>query len=364
MWIAGLENQPLEMATVFSASPQAGGIMESSLWMWIGFNLFVLILLTLDLGLLHRNNRKVGIREALLLSLGYFVLALLFGAGVYYFLGANAGVEFFTGYLLEKSLSIDNIFVFVLIFSHFAVPAHYQHRVLFWGILGALVMRAVLILTGASIIDSFHWVIYLFGAFLIFTGAKMLSTINRKPDMEGNRLILLIRRHFRVTENYEGHRFFIRRKGFLYLTPLMLVLILVEVTDVVFALDSIPAIFAITDDPFIVYTSNVFAILGLRALYFALAGMIHRFHYLKYGLSMVLMVVGAKMLVNASFGNVIPTEAALLVTALLIGGSMLVSVIKTRRLPKEIAAEEAFSGWVPGSPAKPSSGKDSPPAAG
>lgn len=333
----------------------------NSLWMWIGFNLFVLVLLALDLGVLHRKGKEVGIREALLLSLGYFILALIFGAGVYHFLGANSGVEFFTGYLLEKSLSVDNIFVFVLIFSHFQVPPKYQHRVLFWGIIGALVMRAALILTGAAIIEAFHWVIYIFGAFLIFTGGKMLVTINQEPDMEGNRLVRLVRRHFRVTEGYEGNRFFTRRDGLFYLTPLMVVLILVEVSDVVFALDSIPAIFAITTDPFIVYTSNVFAILGLRALYFALVGIIHRFHYLKYGLSLVLMVVGAKMLINAAFGKIIPTEAALLITALLIGGSMLVSVIKTRRLPKEIGAAEAVHGWVPGSPPKPESGTDSPP---
>lgn len=328
--------------------------------MWICFNLFVLVLLALDLGVLHRKGKEVGIREALLLSLGYFILALIFGAGVYHFLGANSGVEFFTGYLLEKSLSVDNIFVFVLIFSHFQVPAQYQHRVLFWGILGALIMRAAMILTGAAILEAFHWVIYLFGAFLIFTGAKMLVTINQQPDMEGNSLVRLIRRHFRVTEGYEGNKFFVRRNGLLYLTPLMVVLILVEVSDVVFALDSIPAIFAITTDPFIVYTSNVFAILGLRALYFALVGIIHRFHYLKYGLSLVLMVVGAKMLINAAFGKVIPTEAALLVTALLIGGSMLVSVIKTRRLPKATATVEGLHGWVPGSPVKPAKGEDLP----
>lgn len=331
----------------------------NTLWMWLGFNVFVLILLALDLGVLHRKGQEVGIKEALLLSVGYFVLALIFGAGVYHFLGANAGVEFFTGYLLEKSLSVDNIFVFVLIFSHFSVPAQYQHRVLFWGILGALAMRAAMILTGAAILDSFHWVIYIFGAFLIFTGIKMLLTINQEPDMEGNRLVRLIRRHFRVTEGYEGNKFFVRRNGLLFLTPLMVVLILVEVSDVIFALDSIPAIFAITTDPFIVYTSNVFAILGLRALYFALIGIIHRFHYLKYGLSLVLMVVGAKMLINAAFGKIIPTEAALLVTALLIGGSMLVSVLKTRGVPKELASAEAMQGWVPGSPAKPDAGEKS-----
>lgn len=327
-------------------------MVVNSLWMWIGFNLFVVLLLALDLGLLHRKGKEIGVREALLLSFGYFLMALLFGAGIMHFLGRSSGVEFFTGYLLEKSLSVDNIFVFVLIFSHFSVPAKYQHRVLFWGIIGALAMRAALILVGASIIANFHWVIYLFGAFLVFTGGKMLATINKQPNMEGSSLVLLIRRYFRVTEDFEGNRFFTRRNGLLYLTPLMVVLILVEISDLVFALDSIPAIFAITTNSFIVYTSNVFAILGLRALYFALTGIIHRFHYLKYGLSLVLMVVGAKMLINAAFGNVIPTELALLITALLIGCSMLISMIKTRRLPKDIATATAVHGWVPGSPAK------------
>lgn len=323
----------------------------NTLWMWLGFNLFVLVLLALDLGILHRKDHAVGIREALLLSLGYFVLALLFGAGVYHYMGAEAGFQFFTGYLIEKSLSVDNIFVFVLIFSFFAVPAQYQHRVLFWGIIGALIMRATLILVGAAVIEAFHWVIYLFGAFLILTGIKMLITINAKPDLQNNKLILLLRRRFRVTDELVGNHFFVRRDGLLYMTPLMLVLILVEVTDLIFAVDSIPAIFAITTDPFIVYTSNVFAILGLRALYFALVGIIHRFHYLKYGLSLVLMVVGAKMLLNAWFGaKVIPTEVALLITAALIGGSMLVSVLKTRGLPRETSAVEAMQGWVPGSP--------------
>jgi tellurite resistance protein TerC len=329
-----------------------------TVWMWVGFNLFVLVLLALDLGILHRKDHAVGIREALLLSLGYFLLALVFGAGVFRFLGADAGYQFFTGYLIEKSLSVDNIFVFVLIFSFFAVPTQYQHRVLFWGILGALIMRAIMILVGAAVIQAFHWVIYLFGAFLVFTGIKMLITINAKPDLQNNRLVLLLRRHFRITDDFEGNRFFVRRDGLLYMTPLMLVLILVEVTDLVFAVDSIPAIFAITTDPFIVYTSNVFAILGLRALYFALAGIIHRFHYLKYGLSLVLMVVGAKMLLNAWFGEkVIPTEVALLITGILIGGSMLISMIKTRGLPKEAAEEKALHGWVPGNPAETSSKK-------
>ena len=333
----------------------------NTLWMWLGFNLFVLVLLALDLGILHRKDHTVGIREALLLSLGYFVLALLFGAGVYHTMGAEAGFQFFTGYLIEKTLSVDNIFVFVLIFSFFAVPEQYQHRVLFWGILGALVLRATMILIGAAVIQAFHWVLYLFGAFLIFTGIKMLITINAKPDLANNRVVLFLRRRFRVTEDFAGNRFFVRRDGALYMTPLMLVLILVEVTDLVFAVDSIPAIFAITTDPFIVYTSNVFAILGLRALYFALVGIIHRFHYLKYGLSLVLMVVGAKMLLNAFFGEkVVPTEAALLITAALIGGSMLYSVFKTRGAPKDAAGEAALQGWVPGSAPDNEAGRQLP----
>ena len=324
-----------------------------SLWPWIGFNLFVLALLALDLGVLHRGENRISVRHALLLSLGYVVLAMIFAAGVFVFMGGASGYEFLTGYFIEKSLSVDNIFVFVLIFTHFAVPPQYQYRVLFWGILGALVMRATLILVGAAVIEAFHWVIYLFGAFLIVTGIKMLVTVGQEPDVENNRVVTFMRRHFRVTETYEGSRFFVKRDGVRWITPLLLVLVLVELTDVVFALDSIPAIFAITTDPFIVYTSNVFAILGLRALYFALAGIIHRFHYLKYGLSLVLLVVGFKMIVNAWYdAKVIPTEAALLITAILIGGSILVSIWKTRGLPPAEAARLAENWWVPGSPPK------------
>ncbi|OGR38004.1 MAG: hypothetical protein A2051_10595, partial [Desulfovibrionales bacterium GWA2_65_9] len=264
----------------------------------------------------------------------------------------QAGYEFLTGYLIEKSLSIDNIFVFVLIFAHFQVPAKSQHTVLFWGILGALVMRMSLILAGSAILSAFHWVIYIFGAFLIITGIKMLLTIDDEPDLSGNRVTTFMRRHFRVTADYVAERFVTRQAGQLFITPLLIVLVLVEVSDVIFALDSIPAIFAITKDPFLVYTSNVFAILGLRALFFALAGIIHRFHYLKYGLSVVLVVVGLKMVVNGYFGPVIPTEAALLLTLCIIGGSVVLSLVRTRGLPPEVAAEDAFKGWVPLSPAK------------
>lgn len=324
-----------------------------TVWMWIGFNVFVLCLLALDLGVLHKGDKQITVPHALLLSLGYVVLAFIFAGGIFAFMGETSGYQFLTGYLIEKSLSVDNIFVFVLIFTHFAVPPQYQYRVLFWGILGALVLRATLILVGAAVIEAFHWVIYAFGAFLIFTGIKMLITVGEEPDIENNRIVTFMRRRFRVTEAFVGSKFFVMENGVRYMTPLFVVLILVEITDVVFALDSIPAIFAITTDPFIVYTSNVFAILGLRALYFALAGVIHRFHYLKYGLSLVLVVVGAKMVLNAWFGTkVIPTEVALLITALLVGGSMLFSMWKTRGVPSEAAAESAGKWWVPGSPSK------------
>jgi tellurite resistance protein TerC len=335
-----------------------------TIWLWAGFNMVVILLLALDLGVLHRGDRVIAVSEALWLSLGYVVLALIFTGGVFAFMSREAGYAFLTGYFIEKSLSVDNIFVFVLIFMHFAVPPQYQYRVLFWGVLGALVMRASLILVGSAVIEAFHWVIYVFGVFLVFTGIKMLITVGHEPDLERNRVALFMRRHFRVTEGFIGHQFFARQNGVLYITPLFIVLVLVELTDVVFALDSIPAVFAITTDPFIVYTSNVFAILGLRALYFALVGVIHRFHYLKYGLSVVLIFVGVKMLVNAYFGKeFIPTEVALLITAALIGGSMLISIVRTRKLPEaESVAEAAKAGawWVPGSPSRSGTAKRPP----
>jgi len=325
-------------------------------WHWAGFNLLVAGLLAFDLGVLHRNHREVGVRESLWLSLGYFILALGFSGLIFKFLGAAAGYEFLTGYLIEKSLSVDNIFVFVLIFGHFQVPARSQHTVLFWGVLGALAMRAGLILAGAAILEAFHWVIYLFGAFLVVTGVKMLRSVDQEPDLAGNRLTRFMRRRFRVTEGYEDERFVVLRQGRAYITPLLIVLVLVEFSDVVFALDSIPAIFAITRDPFLVYTSNVFAILGLRALFFALTGIIHRFHYLKYGLSVVLVVVGLKMLVNGFFGPVIPTEAALLLTLAILGGSVALSLLRTRGTAKE---STPITGWVPGTPAKKDEGDGS-----
>jgi len=303
--------------------------METSPWIWIGFNVFVVILLALDLGVFHRRPHRIGVREALIGSAAYVGLALAFNAGVYWTMGVQKGLEFTTGYLIEWSLSLDNIFVMAMIFGHFAVPPQYQHRVLFWGILGALVMRAALIFAGTALIQEFHWTIYLFGAFLLFTGIKMMLAADAEPDLADNRLLRFVRSHVRMTDSYEGSAFFVRRAGVLMATPMLLVLVMVEATDLMFALDSVPAIFAVTSDPFIVYTSNVFAILGLRSLYFALAGIIHRFAYLKYGLSLVLVFIGAKMILIDVWK--VPTALALGVTAALIGGSVLLSLFKTRQ---------------------------------
>jgi tellurite resistance protein TerC len=270
------------------------------LWLWVGFNAFVLAMLAVDLLVFHKEAHEVRVREAATWSLVWVALALLFGVGVYQFMGREAGLEYFTGYLIEKALSVDNIFVFVLIFGFFRVPARYQHRVLFWGILGALLMRGAMIAAGAYLIQQFHWIIYVFGAFLIFTGIRMATHSQDDIDLESSLAIRLVRRIVRVTSAYHGQRFFVRedadRSSRLVATPLFVVLVLVETTDLIFAVDSIPAIFAITQEPFIVYSSNVFAILGLRALYFLLVDVIHRFHYLKAGLSVVLVFVGLKML--------------------------------------------------------------------
>jgi len=320
----------------------------TSPWLWVGFNLFVLALLALDLGVLHRKQREIRIGEALALSLGYVLLALVFNAGVFYVRGQAAGYEFLTGYLIEKSLSLDNVFVFVLLFSSFAVPPQYQHRVLFWGIIGALAMRCALILLGAQLMQTFHWVVFVFGAFLIGTGIKMLVMADAKPNVANNIVVRLMRRWLRVSDDYDGPRFLTQRNGVLHVTPLLLVLAVVEFTDLVFAVDSIPAIFAVTQDPFIVYSSNVFAILGLRALYFALAGVAHRFHYLKYGLSLVLVVIGGKMIANGIYGEkFVPTEVALLITAVLIAASVVLSLLR----PK--AGAEPPRGWIPGTAAAP-----------
>jgi tellurite resistance protein TerC len=309
------------------------------LWLWIGFNLFVLVMLALDLGVFHRHAHVVSVKEAALWSVVWISLALLFNVGLYFFWerlapgstysNREAALAFFTGYLIEKSLSVDNIFVFVLIFSYFAVPAAYQHRVLFWGILGALVMRAILIAVGAALLKEFHWIIYVFGAFLIFTGVKMARHRNEELHPERNPVVRLFRRLMPVSDHYEGEKFFIRQAGRLVATPLFLVLLMVESTDLIFAVDSIPAIFAVTSDPFLVYTSNVFAILGLRSLYFVLAGMMHKFHYLKLGLSAVLSFVGLKMVLVDIYK--IPTGVSLGVIALILIIAIAASLYRAQR---------------------------------
>jgi tellurite resistance protein TerC len=265
--------------------------------LWIAFNVFVLGMLAIDLGIFHRKAHTVSIKEASIWSAVWILLALVFNLGIYFVWGQDKALEFLTGYVIEKSLSVDNLFVFLMIFQYFATPAIYQHRILFWGIVGALFMRAIFIATGAVLLENFHWMIYVFGAFLIITGIKMLLQGDHKLDPQKNPVVRLFQRWIPLTNEYQGQRFFVRKEGKINATLLMLVLVVVETTDVIFAVDSIPAIFAITRDPFIVYTSNVFAILGLRALYFMLAGVMEMFVYLKVGLSFVLCFVGAKMLI-------------------------------------------------------------------
>jgi len=316
-------------------------MFEGSIWLWIGFNLFVLGLLALDLGVFHQKAHKVSIKEATIWSIVWITLSMLFNLAIYFFWekvapassysNSEAALAFFTGYLLEKSLSVDNIFVFVLIFTFFAVPAKYQHRVLFWGIIGALIMRGTLIIVGAALLKEFHWIIYIFGAFLIFTGIRMAIQRNEELHPEQNPVVKLLRRIMPVTENYEGDQFFVRRLGKLMATPLFLVLLIVESTDLIFAVDSIPAIFAVTDDPFIVYTSNVCAILGLRSLYFLLAGVIEKFHYLKLGLSVVLVFVGIKMVISDLYK--IPIGLSLGVIAGILIISVVASLWRAQRLP-------------------------------
>jgi len=309
-------------------------------WLWLVFIGIVMTLLVLDLGILHKDDHEIGVQESLLLSAGYISISLLFGAWVWWYLGAQSGVEYFTGFLIEKSLSMDNVFVIALIFTALAIPRVYQHRVLFWGILGVIVLRAVMIGLGATLVSEFSWVLYIFGAFLVFTGIKMWMSAEHTPDMQNNPLLAFLRRHLRVTDGLHGNAFVVTQphpatgKPVRWATPLFLALCMVELIDLVFAVDSVPAIFAITSDPFIVYTSNIFAILGLRALYFALAAMIHRFKYLKYALALVLVFIGTKILLLDVIGKM-PAAVSLGVTFGLIAGGVLVSLWKTRgqRLP-------------------------------
>ncbi|MES2756924.1 MAG: TerC family protein [Pseudomonadota bacterium] len=306
--------------------------------MWAGFIAFVILMLALDLFVFGGNKaHKVSVKEAGIWSLVWVSLALLFNGGLWWYLNETAGaavanqkaLEFFSGYLIEKTLSVDNVFVFLLIFTAFQVPQQYQRRVLIYGVLGAIVMRAVMIMAGAWVVSEFSWVLYVFGAFLLFTGMRMLVAADAEPDVANNPVLRFARRHLRVAEGEHAERFFVVKDGVRFVTPLFLVLILIEVTDLVFAVDSIPAIFAITTDPFIVFTSNLFAILGLRALYFLLVDVADRFHLLKYGLAMVLTFIGAKMLIMPWYH--VPVQASLTVVAVLITASCVASLLVARR---------------------------------
>jgi tellurite resistance protein TerC len=328
-----------------------------SVWLWVGFGALILTMLSLDLGLFNRKSHTVTYRESVIWSSVWVTLAMIFAGVVFWHLGHQKGVEFLTGYLIELSLSVDNLFVFLLVFSYFKVPAKYQHRVLFWGVMGALVMRVLMILLGTALIRQFDWIIYIFGAFLVFTGVKMFSQEETDIQPEDNPVVKLVTRFIPITRHYEEDNFFTMEKGRRTGTLLLLVLVIVEVTDLVFAVDSIPAIFGITTDTFIIYTSNVFAIMGLRSLYFLLAGVVEKFHYLKIGLAIVLTFIGVKMLLPllskglayalkylgatglaeyASHGNHIPIGIALGFVALVLAGSVMASLIWPRQAERDI----------------------------
>ncbi|MDP3432098.1 MAG: TerC family protein [Bacteroidota bacterium] len=298
-------------------------------YVWAGFIAFVILLLAIDLGIFHRKSHEVKIKEALIWSALWISLALIFNYGLYVFMGKEKALEFLAGYLIEKSLSVDNLFVFIMLFSYFNVNPVYQHKVLFWGILGALIMRAAFIFAGVALITKFHWIIYIFGAFLILTGIKMLIQKEGEIAPDKNPLVRLFKKFFPVTEQMHGDKFFVKLNSKIVATPLFVVLLIVEFTDLIFAVDSIPAILAISNDTFIIFTSNVFAILGLRALYFALAGITKYFHYLKYGLSAILVFVGAKMVIAGIY------KTPILYSLLTILGILFVSILLSILFPQK-----------------------------
>lgn len=305
-------------------------------WFWLAFIAIVLALLVFDLGVLHRDQHEIEMRESLLLYSGYFSVGLLFGSWVWWQLGATKALEFYTGFLIEQSLSMDNVFVMAMILGFFGIPRRYQHRVLFWGILGVIVLRALMIGLGTALIQQFDWVLYLFGAFLLFTGVKMLfSSQEQHPDLEQNPLLRFLKRHIRICAELHDGRFLVRLHDpatghrLLYATPLLLALVLIELADLLFAVDSVPAVFAISQDPFIVYTSNIFAILGLRSLYFALAALMHRFIYLKYALALVLIFIGGKIFLHDVLGQV-PALVSLGVTLGVLAAGVVLSLLRTR----------------------------------
>jgi len=317
-------------------------------WMWLIFLSAVIALLVFDLGVLHRKVREISVKESLLMSAFYIAAALLFGGWLWYELGAESGKEYMTGFIVEKTLAMDNIFIISLIFTYFAIPAQYQHRVLFWGILGVIVLRALMIGLGTALISQFSWILYVFAAFLMLTGVKMLLMGDKQPDIESNPLLKFMRRKFRITKELHGSQFLVRQpeektgKLKLFMTPLLVALILIEFVDLIFAVDSVPAIFAITQDPFIVYTSNIFAILGLRALYFALADIVNRFHYLKPALAWVLIFIGSKTFI-ADLMQVekVPAGLSLGVTLGILAGGIILSVIKK---PAAVVKQDASPG--------------------
>lgn len=312
-------------------------VMGKPIWMWAAFMGIVAVLLAFDLGVLHRKQREISIKESLWLSTFYIVIALVFGACVWHSLGAQSGKEYLTGFIVEKTLAMDNVFIISLIFSYFAIPHQYQHRVLFWGILGVIVLRAIMIGLGATLVSEFSWILYIFAVFLILTGIKMLYIGDKLPSIENNPLLKFLRNNMRVTNELHGQKFTVQLvdqntgKKATYMTPLMVALILIECVDLIFAVDSVPAIFTITLDPYIVYTSNIFAILGLRALYFALAAIIHRFKYLKTALAWVLIFIGSKTFIaDAMDMEKFPASISLGVTFAIILSGVLVSLYKTR----------------------------------
>lgn len=332
-----------------------GEFLSTPVWVWLAFVTIVIVLLAFDLGVLHKDDREIEVRESLWLSAGYISVALAFGAWVWWYFGAQSGMEYYTGFLIEKSLSMDNVFVIALIFTYFAIPRQYQHRVLFWGILGVIVLRAIMIGLGATLVSQFSWILYVFGVFLVLTGIKMLVIADNMPDIGNNPLLRFLRKRMRITNEIHGNRFFVtlpanyaggthgnhadagNTQPVRWATPLFLALCLVEFVDLIFAVDSVPAIFAITTDPFIVYTSNIFAILGLRALYFALAALIHRFKYLKYALALVLVFVGSKIFLVGIIGKISPA-ISLSVTLGLIAGGVAYSLYRTRTDAERVPA--------------------------
>lgn len=296
---------------------------------WVVFNIFILLMLALDLGVFHKKNHVVSVKEALIWSGVWIFLALCFNGFIYYIAGETKALEFFTGYLIEKALSVDNIFVFVLIFTYFQIPSQYQHKILFWGVIGALIMRVIFIFSGVALLEKFHWTIYIFGSILIYTGIKMLTQSDKKIEPEKNPVIKIFKKLVLTTNELHEDKFFIKQDNRLTATPLFVVLIMIEITDLIFAVDSIPAILAVTQDHFIVYTSNVFAIMGLRSLYFALANIIERFKYLAIGLAIILIFVGLKMVTIDFFK--IPIHYSLMVIVFILAASLLFSLLKTKK---------------------------------